>query len=190
MCLSLFPKESIILVQNILSLPSFQTKGNICMSFKWHGWVGYQKRVSSCLRASPRHCMISFFFFSYVSTHMCLMVRWGCFVGGMVALAIDGKGNVEKFGRRWVVFFLFQRENTAGKGNKKKTTTTRTVLSTVLSFAVLLLVDGQVFFLVVPQLCRIGIQWGIVVRFPQQTSQRNKDGFDRIRSTPFFFQYI
>ena len=107
-----------------------------------------------------------------------------------MALAFDGKGNVEKFGRRWVVFFLFQQENVREKETKKKTTTTRTVLSTVLSFAVLLLVDGQVFFLVVPQLCRIGIQWGIVVRFPQQTSQRNKDGFDRIRSTPFFFQYI
>ena len=120
MYLSLFPKESIILVQNILSLPSFQTKGNICMSFKWHGWVGYQKRVSSCLRASPRHCMISFFFFSYVSTHMCLMVRWGCFVGGMVALAIDGKGNVEKFGRRWVVFFLFSGKTLQEKETKKK----------------------------------------------------------------------
>jgi hypothetical protein len=62
--------------------------------------------------------MISFFFFSYVSTHMCLMVRWGCFVGGMVALAIDGKGNVEKFGRRWVAFFFCFSGKT--KETKKK----------------------------------------------------------------------
>jgi hypothetical protein len=64
--------------------------------------------------------MISFFFFSYVSTHMCLMVRWGCFVGGMVALAIDGKGNVEKFGRRWDAFFFVSAGKRAGKGNKKE----------------------------------------------------------------------
>ena len=71
MYLSLFPKESIILVQNILSLPSFQTKGNICMSFKWHGWVGYQKTGVKLSKSKPPSLHDFFLlFFVCINTHV------------------------------------------------------------------------------------------------------------------------
>ena len=79
-------------------------------------------------------------------------MRWVCLIDGTVAHASNGEVNEEQLGRWWVRLLY-------GKRKLKNNHPVQCVLGTVLSFAVLLLVDGEVFFLVVPQLCRIGVQW-------------------------------